>query len=52
MVLPGLADGRLPEVVRWDASPRVVPSPVTRFFEGERVSQTLYGVAKTLFDST
>ena len=30
----------------------VVPSPVTRFFEGGRVSQTLYGVSKTLFDST
>ena len=29
-----------------------VPSPATRFFEGGRVSQTLYGVSKTLFDST
>ena len=29
-----------------------VPSPVTRFFEGGRVSQTLDGVSKTLFDST
>ena len=30
----------------------VEPSPVTRFFEGGRVSQTLDGVSKTLFDST
>ena len=29
-----------------------LPSPVTRFFEGGRVSQTLDGVSKTLFDST
>ena len=29
-----------------------LPSPVTRFFEGGRVSQTLGGVSKTLFDST
>ena len=29
-----------------------VPSPVTRFFEGGRVSQTLDGMSKTLFDST
>ena len=28
------------------------PSPVTRCFEGGRLSQTLYGVSKTLFDST
>ena len=28
------------------------PGPVTRFFEGGRVSQTLYGVSKTLLDST
>ena len=30
----------------------LLPSPGTRFFEGGRVSQTLYGVSKTLFDST
>ena len=30
----------------------IPPSPVTRFFEGGRVSQTLDGVSKTLFDST
>ena len=29
-----------------------VPSPVTCFFEGRRVSQTLDGVSKTRFDST
>ena len=29
-----------------------VLSTVTRFFEAGRVSQTLYGVSKTLFDST
>ena len=28
------------------------PSPVSRFFEGGRVSQILDGVSKTLFDST
>ena len=27
------------------------PSPITRFFEGGRVSQTLDGVSKTLVDS-
>ena len=31
---------------------RVAPGPVTRFFEGGRVSQTLDGVSETLFDST
>ena len=51
--LPEDEDGALPELrtavgVR-RASP---PSPVTRFFEGGGVSQTLYGVSKTLFDST
>ena len=29
-----------------------VPSTATRFFEGGMVSQTLYGVSKTLVDST
>ena len=29
-----------------------MPSPVTQFFEGGRVSQTLDRVSKTLFDST
>ena len=28
------------------------PSPVTSFFEGGRVSQTLHRASKTLFDST
>ena len=29
-----------------------LPSPVTQLFEGGRVSQTLHGVSRTLFDST
>ena len=37
-------EGLIQEVLR--------PSPVTRFFEGGRVSQTLNGVSKTLFDAT
>ena len=41
-----------PSPRRRPASTATGPSPVTLFFEGGRVSQTLDGLSKTLFEST
>ena len=49
VLLRGVAAGELEDAL---VPLEEVPGPATRFFEGGRVSQTLYGMPKTLFDST